>query len=221
MKHIDSAIDSILSGDAEPDAAAQARAHLAGCERCRNEWSGVLDAHRLLLLNAATARHDGALRRPIARARRSASGRARSLAVAALCIIALAAAFFAGHESGRRSAVTTDGGGSEFLLLLVGGDASSLPAERRANIGADFRRWTEQLRGSGGLLSQGQLMRTQSIVRGPLSRPLPEDRDALDAVNGYFIVRAPTEVDARRIAQTMPYLEMHGSVIVREIARAP
>jgi hypothetical protein len=218
MIHLDDYIDDLLSPDATAELRARAQTHLASCPRCREQWQATLKADDLLRRDRVRVQP---ARAAVLSARSSPHTRSvRHAGLVAALLILLAGGFGAGWWA--RSTVTTPmtGPDEEYLLLLVGSRASTISPDSVRTIARRFRSWTDRLRERGRLVSQGQLERAASYIAGAASAPLSRSiEDAFSGLNGYFIVRAADHTQARQIAESSPYLDLRGTIIVRPIVR--
>jgi hypothetical protein len=227
MTHIADFIDAILDRDPDPDALDLARRHLLVCPACAAEWEPVLRIHQLLLADTRLARI-AALAAGAAPTRLARPGLAIRALQAAVLLLALAGAFTVGRTSAPEPASPSQttsapaplAGDRLFMLLLVGSDAAGMTATELQRLGVEFREWTRRNEDDGRIAGRGVLGGETSIVRGPVSRPLPEPDIPLALLHGYYVIRAADESEAIRLARTIPYLEYRGSVIVREVASA-
>ena len=238
--HVHESIDRLLSGDDAPDLRPSIVDHLAACDECRDEFTEILRVHESLsahrsaqspLLDEMQARSlMGSIRQ------RRRMGAQRFAASAAAVVFAFAVGAWAGrstldpeaNESVRNVAdVASDStpdfrmrianGESRYMLLLTGADISDIdPAEMR-RVASDFREWTADLRAAGRLESTGQLSRTViANVQSDGSLDEPAD-NGTRALQGYYLITAPTPDHAVQLARSSPYLRMRGSIIVRRV----
>jgi hypothetical protein len=123
-----------------------------------------------------------------------------TLATAAAIVIA----FLGGLKMGAHDAAAPPTHG-RYLLLLYAGPSPASPGEDDVET---YGRWARDLRHSGRYVSG------ERLAPGQVSPETPATGDALE---GYFVIEATSDEDARTIAASHPHHRHGGRVVVRRI----
>ena len=148
-------------------------------------------------------------KRGLIESRRRAVGWRWALAACAAVVL-----FVAGLAVGK---VTATNKAPEFtyVLLLEEGSEYQVPAEgaqmeERVN---EYRNWAIGLRKAGVQVS-GVKLKDDSLVLGPAS-----GKGDQEMVRGMFSVKADSEEQAKRIAESCPHLKHGGKIVIRPIEK--
>jgi hypothetical protein len=152
----------------------------------------------------------GALReRGLVRA--SAAGRApRWIAAAALLVIA----FVLGRASVRPASVAASDLPRFALLLYEGPGGNGAGEEARVS---EYRRWAGDLRDQGHVVDGEKLAEDVPVAIGSAAGRLA----TLPSLQGFFIVSALDEAEARRIAAGHPHVLHGGTIVLRRVEDLP
>lgn len=138
------------------------------------------------------------------------------LALLAVAIAAVLAAFAAGIAIGRRPPPAARADSSPRFVLFL----EPLPDELRGETSreseriAEYRVWAGRLRSAGRTVA-GEKLRPGSRVVGPAAGS-PEHRPP-DALGGFFVISAKDIEEAAEIARDSPHVRHGGRIVVRAI----
>lgn len=128
--------------------------------------------------------------------------------------VALAAASFAGGFLAAKLPTYVSPGQppvARYALLLYGGLEADIGSENASRV-AEYGRWAAGLQDGAKFVSGEELGRVVAVL-GP-----PGDASVVsDPVAGFFIIDAPSEATATKIARGCPHLKYGGRVVVRSI----
>lgn len=140
----------------------------------------------------------------------------RSVAVAAGLILMTAVGF----AGGRWSAPEARG---DYILLLRAGpnEAQVTGREEEMRQVREYSAWAQEAAQRGNLVAGEKLTDEDPVLlAGSTSRgPAFRDRLVDSNIEGYFLIRASDEKEARRIASGCPHLRYGGAIEVRKIER--
>ncbi len=106
--------------------------------------------------------------------------------------------------------------GPSFALFMIASDSVRYPANlSEMDVVELYRSWAERLALSGRLSFGEELVPRRYAV----DRTGPREVSANGAVDGMFVVRAPSADSAMTLAATLPHVQYGGTVMVQEIAR--
>jgi hypothetical protein len=141
--------------------------------------------------------------------RRPSPGRVAAWAAAAAVIFSL------GLVTGRAWPAPASGPSTTTTrwMLLLGGDVSRPPDD--SSRAGEYGAWLRDLQTRGIGVSGAELDAGGRVLAGmggaePM-RPVVE-------TGGYFIIEAPTEAEAVKLAETCPHRKYGGSIVVRRLA---
>ncbi len=106
-----------------------------------------------------------------------------------------------------------------YLLLLYEDAGFETDAAREAQRVAEYSRWAGRLAESGALVSAEKLKDEATTLRASV----PDRQDVVSSempggrLAGFFLVRAASDGEARRIARECPHLGHGGRVVVRPV----
>lgn len=128
----------------------------------------------------------------------------RPLFTAALVALAFVAGFFAG---GRQTA-TVAPPQTRYVLLLYPGEMKTEGPDEGVEA---YRQWAIDVR-SRGLSVTGERLSDQSAAVGP-----PISPDAGDRLQGFFIISAADDREARALAAAHPHVRRGGQIVIKRI----
>ena len=129
----------------------------------------------------------------------------RAMLAAAAAVVVFATGFVAGSLSTRSRAAAAPDGPRFALLLYEGSDRA-----QQVDDVAEHVRWARALAARGHEVSGEKLgAAVTSVPEAPA--PLPE------ALEGFFLISAPSAAAAADIARTLPHVRHGGRVVVRAI----
>jgi hypothetical protein len=129
----------------------------------------------------------------------------------AAAVALFAAGLLAGWWVARPRAAAAEPG-PRYVLLLE--SAADMPGDEGARVQAVIA-WARQQRAAGVKLAGEKLADGGEVVSAAGVAPAPA------ALGGYFVVQAPDDAAARRIAASHPLLGWGGRVVVRRIEELP
>lgn len=218
-----------LTGNLAPAEVRQLQEHLATCDACRAEASGLeqtwADLGRLAapaagpsgvarLADRLAPSHRGAGRAPGGRPRRAGP---MIGALAASVVMGLLVGYQIGQAGGEGAVVAPQG--SEFLLLLrepAGGLQVSGVSEDE--LVGEYSAWGRALRDDGAWLDAARLEASPGRwVAGPQGRPVVPELAGAPFITGYFLVQMSDGDAALAAARQSPHLKYGGTIEIREI----
>ena len=139
----------------------------------------------------------------------------------ALRVAAAVALFVAGYLTGqiRRDEPAGAGVAGRYALMLY--EDSTFDASRpESELVAEYSAWAARLREQGRLETGERLAAAEVLLERQAGTVVASSRGAagqVGALAGLFIIRASSDAEALRIAQTCPHLAYGGRIAVREI----
>jgi hypothetical protein len=128
-----------------------------------------------------------------------------------------------GVAGGRLTAVAPVEPQADYMLLVMPGPAETAKPDADAELKRfqEYSAWYRSLASKGEMVGGDKLSDDPGIVlvgdaRGGVSRERPGTGGAIE---GFFLIRARSEVEARRIASSCPHLRYGGVIELRRIDR--
>ena len=128
----------------------------------------------------------------------------RPLFTAALVALAFAAGFFAGGRQTPKTAPPQ----TRYVLLLYPGEMKTGGPDEGVE---EYRRWAIDVR-SRGLFVTGERLADRSAAVGS-----PDSPGAGDRLQGFFIISATDDREARTIAAAHPHVRRGGQIVIKRI----
>lgn len=133
-----------------------------------------------------------------------------------LLVAAAAAVFFViGVSVGRVSKepvpTTSESSAARYMLLLAGEVAPAADGSSRSE---EYGAWARSVSATGVFIRGAELSPVARLVGAP---PMDALAEGLATVGGYFIIEAPSEEDAVRLAQTCPHVKHGGTIQIRRL----
>lgn len=206
--------DAILERRTLEGAAAR---HLSGCAACRGYQ---LESERIWndLGELSLPVPEAAARERFAAAVRAAASPPKAARRVTAGLLAAGIAFGAliGYGAARLSANRAAAPDSvpRFLLLLYDTSATTQAMTQRdmREVIAEYSAWGRRLREAGQLVSAEKLTDTPPDWLGGTVATANGEQ-----IGGFFLIRAPTLAEARRIAESCPHLKYGGRIELRPI----
>jgi len=112
------------------------------------------------------------------------------------------------------------GPGADYLLLLhpAPGEPERLDPEDELSRFEEYSAWAGEM-AQAGVLVGGEELKRESFVLSSVSSPVMEKRAPTNAIQGYFLIRAPNHQQATAVARDCPHLRYGGTIEVRRIER--
>jgi hypothetical protein len=141
----------------------------------------------------------------------------RWVAMAAACVILLAAGFIAGVQ---HASVAGEPAGNRYVLFLITPADSEQPSTaHEADLVREYSGWARQQHSTGHLITGEKLSDVSFVLTGGAAGGSQEN--SLDALGGYFIIIAKNMEEAMAIARTCPHLRHGGTIVIRPIVPTP
>lgn len=109
---------------------------------------------------------------------------------------------------------------AKYMLLIKSGDYSGISADEMGSVVEKFMAWSRSVREQGYDISGDELESNRIMVRNKSGQSTVTESlstEADDIVGGYFILEAPDDATATKIASGCPHLSYDGEVELRAI----
>jgi hypothetical protein len=140
-------------------------------------------------------------------------------AAAALLLVVFGSGFALGVSAnpfGAPSPSSERSHGSRYLLLLSSGETSGDAAAAEARAG-EYAAWARELGGRGQLVAADELSDVEWTLDGETPAEFHSGAPTTQRPNGFFLLRARDDVEARAIAASCPHLRHGGQLSLRPI----
>ena len=134
-----------------------------------------------------------------------------------LGVAAAVATFALGVALGRPNAAPADTRPTFALLLYE--DTSFRYDRPESEFVAEYSAWAGELASRGALVSGEKLDSTSRLLQEGAQVRAADARSDLGVLAGFFIIRADSEAEALRIAESCPHLNHGGRIALRPIVR--